>query len=140
MFCGRRIISRIEVVRVRPQQRADEPLAPLIEDPWRRFDCEPDPAGCSVVFEDLDYLRDGRDTVYYVRAFEEPAPAINADNVRCQRDESGACLSVDLCGEDPDDECLGQHEPRAWSSPIYVDHPRAGDVERASVADPPPAG
>ena len=121
----RRLITRIEVVRVRPQSRPDEPLAELIDDPWRSFACEPDPAGCSVLFEDLDYVRDGRDTVYYVRAFEAPAPAINADNVRCKRDESGACLSVNLCGQDASDECLGEHEPRAWSSPIYVDHPSA---------------
>src|SRR6185436_11329725 len=31
----RRVITRIEVVRVRPQESADEPLDPLIEDPWK---------------------------------------------------------------------------------------------------------
>ncbi len=99
----RRPIARIEVVRIRPQNRPDEPLDALIDDPWRRFDCEPDAAGCSIVFTDPEFIRDGRDALYYVRAYEEPAPAINADNVRCTRDAEGRCTKVDLC-RDPDDD------------------------------------
>ncbi len=120
----RRRISRIEVVRVRPQERPGEPVEPLIDDPWRTFSCEPDPAGCTVLFEDPDYAADHRDTVYYVRAFEESKPAVNAGNLRCERDEAGHCIGVDLCGGDPTDDCLGEHEPRAWSSPIWVDQPQ----------------
>ena len=119
----RRLLTRIEVVRIRPQTSADEPIAPLIEDPWRSFRCLPDPAGCAVTFSDPDYERAARPTVYYVRAIEEPAPAINAGGVRCRRDAAGACAEVDLC-DDPADECLSPHEPRAWSSPIFVDPPR----------------
>ncbi|MFK7899043.1 MAG: DUF3604 domain-containing protein, partial [Myxococcota bacterium] len=123
----RRLITRIEVIRIRPQNRPNEPVGELVDDPWKTFACEPDPAGCSVTFADPEYQEMGRDTLYYVRAYETPAPAINADNVRCERDSEGKCLKVDLCpsadGSNPD--CLAEHEPRAWSSPIYLDHPAA---------------
>jgi len=57
-----------------------------------------------------------------VRAVEEPAPKINAAQLRCERDAEGSCTKVDLCGTDDADDCLAPHEPRAWSSPIYVDY------------------
>jgi hypothetical protein len=118
----RRAISRIEVVRIRPQDHAGEPVSPLIEDPWRSFECEPSPAGCSVTFEDPDFAPDRRDTLYYVRALEEPAPGVNASGVGCRRDAAGNCIEVALCGSGPaNEECLAEHEPRAWSSPIFVD-------------------
>jgi hypothetical protein len=121
----RRTITRIEVVRIRPQREPGEDVSGLVDDPWKSFSCDPDPAGCSVTFSDPEYAAAGRDTLYYVRAFEAPAPAINAGNVRCDRDADGACLRTHLCpspdGSNPD--CLAEHEPRAWSSPVYVDHP-----------------
>ena len=100
-----------------------EPVAPLIQDPWQVHQCEPDPAGCSVVFSDPDYQRDGRDAVYYVRAFEAPVETINADGLRCQNGADGQCSEIDICGLDGDRtaECLGLAEPKAWSSPIFVD-------------------
>ena len=120
----RRAITRIEIVRIRPQARAGEPVADLIGDPWKTHTCDGDPEGCVFTFTDPDFVRDGRDSLYYARVYEVPKPGINADNVRCERDEDGTCLRVDLCpsadGSDPD--CLAPHEPRAWSSPIYVDH------------------
>jgi hypothetical protein len=120
----RRPITRIDVVRIRPQNSPGEEIAPLIEDPWRSFECDGSPEGCSVTFDDPDYAKVGRDTVYYVRAHEAPAPGVNAGGVRCERDSAGACIEVDLCGDGPDDNCLSDHEPRAWSSPIFVDWPR----------------
>ena len=56
-------------------------------------------------------------------AIEEPAPGMNVDNLRCEYDEKGECVKVNLCGgpDARDDDCLGEHEPRAWSSPIFVD-------------------
>ncbi len=122
----RRPITRIEVIRIRPQLRADEPLADLIDDPWRSFPCEAGAQGCVVTFQDPEYAALGRDTVYYVRAFEEPAPAINAAGLRCEYDERGECIEVHPCPGPAgrDDECLAEHEPRAWSSPIFVDFPR----------------
>ncbi|MEZ4332952.1 MAG: DUF3604 domain-containing protein [Myxococcota bacterium] len=117
----RRPITRIEVVRIRPQRSADEPIAPLIEDPWRRFACDGSPEGCTVRFDDPEFAAGGRDTVYYVRAIEPPAPAINADGIRCERDAEGRCLEATRCSRRLGDDCLGTEEPRAWSSPIFVD-------------------
>ncbi len=117
----RRPISHIDVIRIRPQNRPDEPLDALIEDPWKRIECDGDPIGCTATFSDPDFLRFGRDTVYYVRAHEAEAPGINAENLRCERDAEGRCTSVDLCGQDASDLCTAPHTPRAWSSPIFVD-------------------
>ena len=119
----RRLITRIEMVRIQPQNHPEEPVASLIESPWRSFECDPDPAGCSVTFEDPNFATDGRDTLYYGRGFEAPAPGINAANVRCGYDAQGRCVTVDLCNDTDgvDDDCLSEHEPRAWSSPIFVD-------------------
>ena len=43
--------------------------------------------------------------------------------VSCREDADGRCVEVDICGLDGDrtDDCLGEAEPRAWSSPIFVD-------------------
>ena len=121
----RRPITRIEIVRIRPQISPDEDVASLIDDPWRVFECDGAPEGCAKTFSDPDFGRLGRDTVYYMRAFEAEAPAINGGNLRCERDAEGNCLSVEPCpgpGGAADD-CLAPHEPRAWSSPIFVDWP-----------------
>jgi hypothetical protein len=105
----RRTVTRVEVVRIRPQVRAGEPVEGLIEDPWKVLPCNPDPAGCRVTFEDTDFPLSGRDALYYVRAVEEPSQAVDADGV--------ACL-----GTPQEEDCLGTVEERAWSSPIYVDY------------------
>ena len=59
--------------------------------------------------------------------------AINADPTRCEKDERGRCLSVDLCYGmgDPSDECLSETEQRAWSSPIYVE-PTRGSTQAST--------
>jgi hypothetical protein len=119
----RRLITRIEVVRIRPQVVKDEPIDALIEDPWRVFECDPNPAGCAVTFTDADFQSGGRDALYYARAIEAPIMAINADPLRCERDSRGRCLEVDLCygNADPSDDCLSETQQRAWSSPIFVE-------------------
>jgi hypothetical protein len=123
----RRAITRIEVVRIRPQREPGEDVSELIDDPWKSFACEADPAGCTVTFSDPEFAAAGRDTLFYVRAFEAPALAVNAGNLRCERDDGGNCVRSHLCpspdGSNPD--CLAEYEPRAWSSPVYVDHPAA---------------
>ena len=120
----RRRITRIEVVRVRPQVRANEPVRELIEDPWRKFDCPADAAGCVVEFEDPSFLLNNRPAIYYVRAIQEPTPAVNAGGIRCERDAEGNCVKANPCYGDYrtpfDDDCLSPNEERAWSSPIYL--------------------
>ena len=128
----RRPISRIEVVRIKPQRSADEEIVGLVEDPWKVIDCDPDPAGCVATFVDEDYVREGRDVLYYVRAIEAPSLAVAADPLGCRRDESGRCAQVDPCfGRPADDECLAQTEERAWSSPIFVNQ-RRDDEQRTA--------
>ena len=121
----RRLIDRIEVVRIHPQRSADEQIVGLVEDPWKVIQCEPDPAGCVAAFVDEEYATVGRDALYYVRAIEEPSLAVAADPLGCRRDENGRCVQVDPCfGRETDDECLSQTEERAWSSPIFVSQAR----------------
>jgi hypothetical protein len=125
----RLLIERIEVVRIRPQARAGEPVGELIEDPWRVFPCTPDPAGCQLEFEDPEFQQGGRESVYYVRAIQEPTQMINADNVRCEYNEQGDCIAVNPCYGDyrtpADEDCLAPAQQRAWSSPIFVSYQKA---------------
>ena len=123
----RRRIERIEVVRIRPQAAPDEDVHGLVEDPWLTLPCPDEASECRVTFSDPDYDDAGRDTLYYVRAIQEPTPTINGDLLRCDRDESGRCVSVAPCrASEPtryDDDCLALASERAWSSPIFLDRP-----------------
>jgi hypothetical protein len=125
---ARRPIDSIEVVRIRPRREPGEDAALLVEDPWRRFACPPDPAGCRVAFEDPEYPASGRDAVYYVRALEAETPAVNGANLRTRFDAAGRAVAVEPCYADwrtpADDDCLAPVRERAWSSPIFVDRPR----------------
>ena len=122
----RRAIRRIEVVRIRPQGPSEEPLASRIEDPWRVLPCDDRGQGCRVEFEDPDFGRAAAagEVVYYVRAIQEPTPAVNAGGLRCRYDDEGRCIEVNPCYGDArterDDDCLSDNEERAWSSPIFV--------------------
>jgi hypothetical protein len=120
----RRPITAIEVVRIRPQRDAGEDVAALIEDPWRRFECAGDPAGCVVEFTDEEFAELGRDALYYVRALEAPSPALNGGMLRTGFDAGGNAVSVRICtGAESADGCPAPVEERAWSSPIFVDRP-----------------
>ena len=118
-------IATIEVVRIRPQRAADEAVETLIEDPWRRLPCPPDPSGCVVSFEDDEFAGSARDAVYYVRALQAETPAINGANLRTEFDAEDRAVKVNPCSggyRTPEsDDCLAKVQERAWSSPIYVD-------------------
>ena len=121
----RRPITRIEVVRIRPQIAADEPLDGLVEDPWRVLPCPADGSGCVVEFADAEFANSDRDAVYYARAIEAPDAHIHGANpLGCRFDEQGRCVEITPCGGNTpyEDDCLGEAEARAWSSPIYVNH------------------
>jgi hypothetical protein len=121
----RKLITRIEVVRIRPQVHADEPVEQLIEDPWRVLPCPADPSGCRVEFEDPEFPETKRDAVYYARAIQEPTLAVGGDPLRCERDAQGSCVKTRPCYAsgpqfDPSDDCLAPVEERAWASPIFL--------------------
>ncbi len=124
----RRSITRLEVVRIQTQTRAEESIDTLVEDPWRVFPCDDQGEGCTATFEDPEFLADagaaGREIIYYARAIQEPTPAVNAGGFRCTRDAEGNCIEVNPCYADDrtaeDDDCLSPNEEHAWSSPIFV--------------------
>ncbi len=120
-------IVAIEVIRIRPQEHPEEDVDALIEDPWRRFKCSPDPVGCVVEFEDPDYPASGRDVLYYARAIQEETPAVNGANLRTEFDAEGNAVRTRPCyGDyrtDFGDDCLAPVKERAWSSPIFLDQP-----------------
>ena len=130
----RRQITRIEVVRIHPQHRATEPVGQLIEDPWLTLKCVPNEAGCRVHFSDPDFARIARDALYYVRAIQEPSPAVNGAQLRCTFDDAGRCIRVHECSGDPSktavtDDCRNAVEERAWSSPIFIDSLRGARTD-----------
>lgn len=120
----RKAISRIEVVRIRPQVRPDETIAPLIEDAWKVFDCSAQEDGCVVEFEDPQYDQQRRPALYYARIIQEKEALIAGDPFGCERDEDGQCISYSYCvgsSATPDNNCKGEAEPRAWTSPIFLE-------------------
>lgn len=121
----RRLITRIEVVKIRPQTHAGEDLSTLIQDRYIVHQCKPDPNGCTFTFTDPEYAAGKRDALYYVKAIQEAEPTINAEPVKCERDAAGKCIKATLCYGDyrsGDDQCTSPSEHRAWSSPIYLDY------------------
>ena len=122
----RKAITRIEIVRIRPQVRPDESITPLIEDQWRVFACPADGAGCTVEFDDPEYGLSARSALYYARVIQEPEPLIIGDPFDCEYDERGQCVRRSYCvgaNAKPDNNCLAEAEPRAWTSPIFLEYP-----------------
>ncbi|MGB1556985.1 MAG: DUF3604 domain-containing protein [Oceanococcaceae bacterium] len=131
----RKVITQVEVVRIRPRVHPDEPQAALIEDPWLVLPCTGEPEGCTVEFEDPEYTEAGRDTLYYVRALQAAEPTINGDQLRCSEGPDGECTAVKICYGDERtlvyDDCLAPAQGRAWSSPIYLDFPQPRGMRAA---------
>lgn len=115
----RRRITRVEVIRIQRQQREDERVADLIEDPWKVIPCPEGPELCVVEFEDPAYPKLGRDLLYYVRAIQEPTPTVNAGGLRCRDGECNPCYGN--FRTPTSDDCLSDAEERAWSSPIFLE-------------------
>jgi len=117
-------IERIEVIRIRPQTAAEEPIGELIEDPWKTYKCNDTGSGCEFEFEDPEYVAAGRETIYYVRALQIATPTINAAGLHCETSTDGQCATVNPCYGDlrtsAEDDCTAPASARAWSSPIYV--------------------
>ena len=118
-------IERIEVIRIRKQRDPSEDAAPLIEDPWKVLTCEDVGQGCLVEFEGTP-PEPNRETLYYIRALQEPTDAVNGDPLQCERDGQGRCLTAPGCPAsgpdfDPTDDCLAPVQERAWSSPIFIE-------------------
>ena len=112
----RHIIEKLEIIKITPQSYAGEAINPLIQDPWMTISCN-GLSECVTEFEDQNY---SRDSVYYVRAIQEPTLAINGSPLK-DRNEFNLCkgsFRTDLT-----DDCLSMANERAWSSPIYVDKP-----------------
>lgn len=117
-------ITRIEIVRIRPQTTTGEAVDALIDDTWRTIACPVGRTGCEGEVTDPDFVAGKREAIYYARAVQEPTPAVNAGGLRCTYDAQGNCVAVRPCWGDYrtpfDDDCLAPAEERAWSSPIYV--------------------
>ena len=116
----RKIIKRIEVIRIRPQIYEKEELAKLIEDPWKSHTCRESAEGCKFRFTDGRYLSGERDSVYYVRVYQEDQNVINGAQLNCEYDAEGRCIKVRPCKTGTTDNCLAKRPELAWSSPIYV--------------------
>ena len=123
----RKAITRIEIVRIRPQVSADEPVAPLVEDQWKVFDCPARGEGCTVEFEDPDYAADGRSALYYARVIQAPELLVVGDPFGCEYNAESECIKRNYCVDGnamPEMNCLSEAEPRAWTSPIFVEYPQ----------------
>jgi hypothetical protein len=63
----RKLVTRIEVVRIRPQAAPGEDVSALIEDPWQVFACRPTREPCAST------IRASGDASPTMRAIEEPS-------------------------------------------------------------------
>ena len=123
----RKMITRIEVIRIRPQIRKGEPVKELVEDVWKTHTCKVSREGCVFEFSDPSFTGGKRDVVYYVRAIQEPTPTVNGGSYRCEYDQNGRCTKMNACwanykDKNPEDDCLALSSERAWSSPIFLDY------------------
>ena len=113
----RHLIDRIEIIKITPQSYAGEAINPLIQDAWKIISCNQSEE-CLIEFEDGQY---SRDSIYYVRAIQEPTLAING--AQTKESDSAFQLCKGSFRTDFNDDCLNLANERAWSSPIYINKP-----------------
>ena len=117
----RHAINKIEVIKITPQEYAGEPVADLIYDAWKTFDCSNNEF-CEITFVDEEFTRD---SVYYIRAIQEPTLAINGKQIEIFSDQNRdtAKICKGSYKTNLEDDCLFPSQERAWSSPIFVNKP-----------------
>jgi hypothetical protein len=115
-------ITRIEVIKITPQEYQGELVADLIKDTWKTIQCPKNNKICEVTFTDDDFIRD---SLYYVRAIQEQTSVINGKqlNMTYNNNEKIIKICKGSYKTDLNDSCLSKSEERAWSSPIYVNKP-----------------
>jgi hypothetical protein len=115
-------ITRIEVIKITPQEYQGELIADLINDTWQTFVCPKNNKFCEITFSDNEFTRD---SVYYVRAIQEGIEAINGQQIESINSIENA--EIKICKgsykTDLKDQCLFNSEERAWSSPIFINKP-----------------
>ena len=112
-------ITRIEVIKITPQEYQGEFIAGLIKDVWRTFECSNNDKICEVTFTDNDYIRD---SVYYVRAIQEGTLSINGRQIH-MNDRGDVKICKGSYNTDLENNCIFPSSERAWSSPIFVNKP-----------------
>jgi len=134
----RRAIEAIEIVRIRARENDEQDTASLVDDPWRRFECAPDPSGCRVEFDDPEFAANARDSLYYARAIEAPSLALNGAPLETELDANGDAVAIHPCTQARVDAggCPSPARERAWSSPIFVDFVSAGGPASVSAGGP----
>ena len=119
----RQLISRIEIIKILPQQFENESINGLVDDVWKSFPCNS--TSCKISFTDEQFSIGRRDAVYYVRAIEESTPTLSADPLSCTFDKNGYCIKAEVCRVGVNEnrgECMAPAEHRAWSSPIFLNY------------------
>ena len=114
-------ITRIEVIKITPQEYRGERIADLINDAWKTIECPKNNKICEATFTDNNYIRD---SIYYVRAIQEGIQAINGKQIV---NNNGDMTKIKICKggyqTNLQDDCLYSSEERAWSSPIFINKP-----------------
>jgi hypothetical protein len=112
-------ITRIEVIKITPQEYQGELIAELINDAWKTIECPKNNKICEVTFTDNDYIRD---SVYYVRAIQEETLSINGKQIH-MNDSGDVKICKGSYKTDLQNDCLFPSSERAWSSPIFINKP-----------------
>ena len=76
---------------------------------------------------DVSSIDEEKNVVEQETSIEKESKAVNASNLRCELDEFGNCIEVNICYGSPmqtpkEEDCLANTQERAWSSPIFVDY------------------